>query len=76
MNLRITEALVHGWDLARASGQRAQFPEDVAGLALEFTRAMLPAVPAGRSPFGSPKPAPDGAPAIERLAALLGRTLA
>ena len=76
VNLRITEALVHGWDLARASGQRAQFPEDVAGSALEFTRATLPAVPADRSPFGSPRPAPDDAPAIDRLAALLGRALA
>lgn len=75
VNLRITEALVHGWDLARATGQRAQFPEDVAGLALEFTRATLPAVPAGRSPFGSPQPAPEDSPAIDRLAALLGRAL-
>ncbi len=76
VNLRITEALVHGWDLARASGQRPQFPEDVAGPALAFTRATLPAVPAGRSPFGSPQPAPDNAAPIDRLAALLGRALA
>ncbi len=76
VNLRITEVLVHGWDLARASGQRPPFPEDVAGSALEFTRATLPAVPAGRSPFGSPQPAPDDAPAIDRLSALLGRLLA
>ncbi|AXB47702.1 TIGR03086 family metal-binding protein [Amycolatopsis albispora] len=71
--LRTTEELVHGWDLARATGQPPGFPEDVAERALEFSRAKLADVPPDRSPFAPPKQVPSGAPAIDRLAALLGR---
>lgn len=75
VQLRVTETLVHGWDVARATGQSLAVPGDLAGRALDFTLAMLPSVPAGRSPFGPPQPVPDGAPAIDRLAATLGRHL-
>ena len=73
LHLRITEVLVHGWDLARATGQPAPFPEDLAEQELAFTRAKLADIPAGRQPFAPPQPAPAGAAAIDRLAACLGR---
>lgn len=73
VHLRVTEALVHGWDLAQATGQRPRFPDDVVERNLEFTRGALPDVPAGRAPFASPQPVPDDAPAIVRLAGMLGR---
>lgn len=78
LHLRIVEALVHGWDIARATGRPVRFPEELAEAALEFTRRTLPAVPAappGKGPFGPPRPVADDAPAIDRLAALLGRTV-
>jgi uncharacterized protein (TIGR03086 family) len=75
LHLRLTEVLVHGWDLARATGQVADFPEDLAEQELAFTRDALGAVPPGRSPFAPPTPAPDTAPALDRLAACLGRRL-
>ena len=75
LHLRLTEVLVHGWDLAQATGQVAAFPEDLAEQELAFTRDALGAVPPGRSPFAPPTPAPDTAPALDRLAACLGRRL-
>ena len=75
LHLRVVEALVHGWDLARATGQRCQFADELAEQELEFTRAKLGDLPAGRSPFGPPRPVADDAPAIDRLAALLGRNV-
>jgi uncharacterized protein (TIGR03086 family) len=73
LHLRITEILVHGWDLARATGQRTAFPDDLAEQELAFSRGKLAGIPPGRSPFGPPQPVADDAPAIDRLAACLGR---
>ena len=75
VHLRLTEVLVHGWDLAQATGQVPAFPEDLAEQELAFTRDALGALPPGRSPFDPPTPAPDTAPALDRLAACLGRRL-
>jgi uncharacterized protein (TIGR03086 family) len=75
LHLRKTELLVHGWDLARATGQPTgfSFPEDVAEQELQFSRAAIGQIPPGRTPFGPPQAVADDAPAIDRLAALLGR---
>lgn len=76
LHLRITELLVHGWDLARATGQPAALPDDLAEQELAFTRERLPDVRPGRSPFAPPQPVAEDAPVIDRLAALLGRPVA
>lgn len=73
LHLRVTEALVHGWDLARATGQSAPFPEGLVEAATAFTRANLANIPPERRPFAPPKAIDDEAPAIDQLAALLGR---
>jgi hypothetical protein len=52
LHLRVTELLVHGWDLARATGQPASFPDDLAEQELAFSRSKLADIPAGRRPFG------------------------
>jgi uncharacterized protein (TIGR03086 family) len=75
VHLRLTEILVHGWDLARATGQQVgDLPADLAEQELEFSLIQLEKLPPGRHPFAPPRPVSDGAPAIDRLAALLGRT--
>lgn len=76
LHLRLTEVLVHGWDLVRATGQPAAFPDDLVEIALAFTRANLANIPPERRPFSPPKPVDDDAPAIDRLAACLGRDVA
>ncbi|MEU7907890.1 TIGR03086 family metal-binding protein [Actinoplanes sp. NPDC049118] len=73
LHLRIADVVVHGWDIARATGQRADYPDDVVEQALAFSLAALPAVRSDRSPFAPPQPVDDDAPVLERLAACLGR---
>ena len=74
LHLRLTELLVHGWDLARATGRSTTvLPADLAEQELAFSRRQLDRMPPGRRPFAPPQPVADAAPAIDRLAALLGR---
>ncbi len=47
VHVRIVELLVHSWDLARATGQSAEFPHDVAGRALARSRQRLTTRPQG-----------------------------
>jgi uncharacterized protein (TIGR03086 family) len=75
LHLRLTEILVHGWDLAQATARRTPYPEDLAEQELAFSAPKLNELPAGRSPFAPPRPVAADAPAIDRLAALLGREI-
>ncbi|MFF0745505.1 TIGR03086 family metal-binding protein [Streptomyces sp. NPDC004111] len=71
----VIEMLVHGWDLARATGQDRDLVPGPAGSALPVVREIfggLPRTAAGS--FAPPRPVPDDAPALDRLAAYLGRT--
>jgi uncharacterized protein (TIGR03086 family) len=73
VHLRVVETLVHGWDLAVATGRDLAVPDELAEAELAFSRDLLGRLPAGRAPFGPSRPVDDGAPALDRLAALLGR---
>jgi uncharacterized protein (TIGR03086 family) len=72
LNIRIADLLVHGWDLSQATGQPTELPEDLAEEALAFVRAQLLTQPrTGR--YGPEQAVGQDAPAIDRLAAFLGR---
>jgi uncharacterized protein (TIGR03086 family) len=74
VQLRTIEALVHGWDVAVASGQDpAQLPADVAEAGIGFSESMFASADRTRLPFAPAVAIPESAPAIDRLAALLGR---
>lgn len=72
----LDEVLLHGWDLAVATGQDYRPAEEEAA-------AVLPIVTPGEDPeraaaereglFGPPLPVPDGASTWERVLALAGR---
>jgi uncharacterized protein (TIGR03086 family) len=72
--IRMYDLLAHGWDLAQATGQRAAVPDDAAEAALAFVRGQL-ADEARSGRFAPAQPVPAEAPAVERLAAFLGRTV-
>ena len=73
VHMRINELLIHGWDLARATGQPADLPEDLAEGALMLWQTRLAGRPREGMPFDAPQPVAGDAPAIDRLAAFLGR---
>lgn len=69
----LDEVVVHGWDLARATGQDYA-PDEAAVLAsLGFAQSFE--VPEGviDGPFGPPVAVPADAPALDRLAGATGR---
>lgn len=70
----LNEVLVHGWDLAAATGQ--PYAPDAAAVAacIEYGDEFAAAVPDGRdSIYGPVVPVPADAPALDRLLGLTGR---
>ncbi|SHN69546.1 TIGR03086 family protein [Geodermatophilus obscurus] len=68
----LDEVLVHGWDLAVATGQ--EYAADPASVAV-CTEFAAQAAAEGPTPglFGPPVPVPDDAPPLDRLLGLTGR---
>jgi uncharacterized protein (TIGR03086 family) len=66
------DILVHGWDLAKATGQAADLDETLAAHVLAFAdQAITPELRAPR--LGPAVPVPAGSPVTDRLVAFLGR---
>ncbi|MFE6761461.1 TIGR03086 family metal-binding protein [Streptomyces sp. NPDC057689] len=68
----LNELVLHGWDLAKATGQ----PFDAEDAHLRSSLALLAELgenPPATSPFGPPVPVPEDAPLLDRAAARGGR---
>ena len=73
LQLRIVEALGHGWDLARATGRTIQVRDRIVELTLDFSARELTGLLPFPGRFAPPQPVAVDAPVLDRLAALLGR---
>jgi uncharacterized protein (TIGR03086 family) len=72
LSIRLYDLLAHGWDLARATDQAADFPHDAIEHALAFARQQMDGTGApGR--FAPAQAVAADASLIDRLAAHLGR---
>lgn len=75
LGLATADAVVHGWDLAEATGQRFTIDEDVADAVLRWTSGMLE--PRGSFPrgdaFAEPVAIDEDAPVFDQMLAFLGR---
>ena len=73
--LAVTDATVHGWDLAAATDQERDVDDDIAEAIHSMTTSMME--PLGSYPrkgaFARPFEVPDDAPIQERMLAYLGR---
>jgi uncharacterized protein (TIGR03086 family) len=69
------ELAVHGWDVARASGQPYACEPDILEAALKFLRMFAsPEAPAGPEvPFGPARILLDEAPLLDRVVGMAGR---
>ena len=67
----LDELVIHGWDLARATGQ----PDGYDGPGLEAVRSMVSQFRASgiEGIFGPPVAVPDDAPLLDRILGLAGR---
>jgi uncharacterized protein (TIGR03086 family) len=72
LQIRLYDLLAHGWDLAEATEQPADLPDDLAERSLAFARTQL-TDQARPGRFGPAQLVANEAPAIERLVAFLGR---
>jgi uncharacterized protein (TIGR03086 family) len=68
----LVDLVVHGWELARATGQPYEPEPETVSRALDFTDQMVE-MGRQRGAFGPPVPVPDDAPALDRLLGIVGR---
>jgi uncharacterized protein (TIGR03086 family) len=66
------DLVLHGWDLARATGREAGWPEAAAEATLSFLTGMA-AQGRAMGLFAEPVPVPEGAPVLDRALGLSGR---
>jgi uncharacterized protein (TIGR03086 family) len=69
----VLDGLVHGWDLATATGQPYSPPDELVAEVDAFARQVLDPLRGGEA-FGPAVEPPSGATPLERLVAFTGRT--
>jgi uncharacterized protein (TIGR03086 family) len=69
---QVADLVVHGWDIAKATGQPTELDPELGQFALEWGRENLRPEFRGKD-FGPEVPVPDDAPLHDRLAGFFGR---
>lgn len=70
--INVLDTYVHGWDIARATGQKAGLEPDLCAALFDFMPNVVPAEPRGDN-FGPVVGVPADAPAVDRLLGFCGR---
>ena len=70
--INVVDTYVHGWDIARATGQDPKLDPTLCGALLDVMPDLLPAVRRGDN-FGPALEVPLDAPVTDRLLGFLGR---
>jgi len=72
-NITLTEIVIHGWDLAKATGQQLPIDQALVEEMLAETKPNFPPQARQSGAFGPMVTPPANAPATDQLAAFLGR---
>jgi uncharacterized protein (TIGR03086 family) len=78
VGLAAVDTFQHGWDLAKATGQKTDLAPQLAEQLLAGSKMTISDAfrgPDGVAPFGPEQQAPDGSSNADQLAAFLGRTV-
>ncbi|MER5394881.1 TIGR03086 family metal-binding protein [Saccharopolyspora sp. NPDC002686] len=70
--IALTEVVVHGWDLAQATGQPFDLPEPTLRACLEHVEEFVPEAPIPEL-WGTAVDVPADAPLLDRIVAITGR---
>ncbi|MFG3257790.1 TIGR03086 family metal-binding protein [Streptomyces sp. NPDC048172] len=70
--ITLTELVVHGWDLARATGQPFGLPEETVHACYAHVAEFVPNAPLPEL-WGTPVEVPENAPLLDRLLGITGR---
>ena len=73
VSIHFLDIVVHGWDLARATGQDTTIEPDLAAEALDISHGLLSPELRETGVFGPEIPISDDNPLHDRLAAFMGR---
>ncbi|MEU4835772.1 TIGR03086 family metal-binding protein [Streptosporangium sp. NPDC023615] len=71
-HMYLVDMVVHGWDLAKATGLRYEPEPEAVSRALDFSGRMVE-MGRRRGAFGPPVAVPDDAPEFDRLLGVIGR---
>lgn len=71
--IALTEMVVHGWDLATATGRPFVLPEPTLRACLDHVAVFVPNAPIPQL-WGTPTTLPADVPLIDRIVAITGRT--
>jgi uncharacterized protein (TIGR03086 family) len=71
----VLDGLVHGWDLATATGRPYAPPEGLVAAVDAYARSAITPSLRSNGMFAPPVPAPPGATPIERLVSFTGRSV-
>jgi uncharacterized protein (TIGR03086 family) len=73
LGIAFCDNLIHGWDLARSTGQDATMPEDLAAAAFAMLNGNIPDDRRASALFKPAVSVPDDASAQDKLVAYTGR---
>jgi uncharacterized protein (TIGR03086 family) len=71
--IALTEVVVHGWDLARATGQKLELPDETVRVCYEHVVVFLKEPPVPEL-WGTPVDVPDDASMLDRVVGITGRS--